>query len=178
MSNYTQATDFSAKDALPTGNVSKKILGSEVDAELALIATAISSKVNTTDLDATLADLISSDSFTGTLTGFGSNPSGTVSYYKVGAIVTLSISSNLQGTSNSQSMTMTGLPAEIHPNNAKVASNIVVDTGQTQPGLASVSAAGVITFQVYNDGAGQIGGFINSGTKGLPAGWTITYSTD
>lgn len=44
MSNYTPITDFSVKDALSTGNPSKIILGSEVDAELAAIQTAVNSK--------------------------------------------------------------------------------------------------------------------------------------
>lgn len=50
MSDYTQITDFSAKDALPSGNPSKLILGSDVDAELAAIATAISTKYDSTDI--------------------------------------------------------------------------------------------------------------------------------
>jgi hypothetical protein len=44
MSNYTQTTDFSAKDNLTSGNAAKVIKGSEVDAEFSAIATAISSK--------------------------------------------------------------------------------------------------------------------------------------
>lgn len=50
MADYTQTTDFSAKDNLPTGNASKVIKGSDVDAELAAISTAIGSKAeNATD---------------------------------------------------------------------------------------------------------------------------------
>lgn len=50
MSDYTQITDFSAKDALPTGNSEKIILGADVDAEFAAIATAISSKYDSDDI--------------------------------------------------------------------------------------------------------------------------------
>jgi len=46
MTDYTQTTDFSAKDSLPTGTAAKKILGSEVDTELSNIATATNSKVD------------------------------------------------------------------------------------------------------------------------------------
>ena len=46
MSDYTPTTDFSAKDALPTGNANKLIKGSEVDPEFDNIATAISTKAN------------------------------------------------------------------------------------------------------------------------------------
>ena len=47
MSNYTKATNFTAKDSLNTGNVGKIVKGSEIDAELVAIATAIESKANT-----------------------------------------------------------------------------------------------------------------------------------
>lgn len=46
MSDYTQIVDYSVKDALSSGDAAKKILGSEIDAELASIATAIASKAN------------------------------------------------------------------------------------------------------------------------------------
>lgn len=46
MSNYTPTTDFSAKDALASGNPSKIIAGSEIDAEFSAIQTAISSKLD------------------------------------------------------------------------------------------------------------------------------------
>lgn len=46
MSDYTQITDFSAKDALASGDANKKILGSDVDAEFAAIATAVASKAD------------------------------------------------------------------------------------------------------------------------------------
>lgn len=47
MSNYTRATNFTAKDALASGNPSKIILGSEHDAEYDAIATAIATKHDT-----------------------------------------------------------------------------------------------------------------------------------
>lgn len=50
MSDYTQITDFSAKDALPSGNAAKIIKGSDFDAEFAAIAAAITSKADNADL--------------------------------------------------------------------------------------------------------------------------------
>lgn len=47
MSNYTKATNFTAKDSLTTGDAGKIVKGSEIDAELVAIATAITSKANT-----------------------------------------------------------------------------------------------------------------------------------
>ena len=49
MSDYSQVTDFSAKDALTTGDPEKIILGADVDAELAAIATAIATKFDTSN---------------------------------------------------------------------------------------------------------------------------------
>jgi len=62
MSNYTKATNFTAKDSLSTGDPGKIIKGSEIDAEYSAIATAIQSKADT-----------ASPTFTGT----PSLPSGT-----------------------------------------------------------------------------------------------------
>ena len=46
MSNYTKATNFTAKDGLPTGNSGKIVKGTEIDTELTAIASAISSKAD------------------------------------------------------------------------------------------------------------------------------------
>ena len=46
MSNYTKATNFTAKDGLPTGNSGKIVKGTEIDTELTAVASAISSKAD------------------------------------------------------------------------------------------------------------------------------------
>lgn len=46
MSNYTKATNFTAKDGLPTGNSGKIVKGAEIDTELTAVASAISSKAD------------------------------------------------------------------------------------------------------------------------------------
>ena len=55
MSNYVKATNFTAKDALPSGNSGKIVKGAELDTEYTAIASAISSKSD-----------INSPTFTGT----------------------------------------------------------------------------------------------------------------
>jgi hypothetical protein len=50
MSDYTQTIDFSAKDALPSGNPAKLIKGSDFDSELGAISTAIATKYDSADL--------------------------------------------------------------------------------------------------------------------------------
>jgi hypothetical protein len=61
MSDYTQITNFTAKDGLATGDPEKIILGSDVDAELAAIAIAIATKFEAVDIasDAQAAALTS-----------------------------------------------------------------------------------------------------------------------
>ena len=55
MSDYTKATNFTAKDTLPTGNAAKIVKGTEIDTEFSAISNAIASKAN-----------INSPTFTGT----------------------------------------------------------------------------------------------------------------
>jgi hypothetical protein len=81
MSNYIKATNFATKDTLATGNPSKIVKGTEIDAEFTAIASAVSSKANinapvftgsvtlpgapTTGLHATTKDYV--DTLVGTL---------------------------------------------------------------------------------------------------------------
>lgn len=46
MSNYVKATNFTAKDSLPSGNAGKIIKGTELDTEYTAIASAITSKAD------------------------------------------------------------------------------------------------------------------------------------
>jgi len=55
MANYVKATNFTAKDGLPTGNSGKIVKGAELDIEYTAIASAIASKAD-----------INSPTFTGT----------------------------------------------------------------------------------------------------------------
>lgn len=73
MSNYTKTTNFAVKDSLATGNPSKKVKGTEIDAEFVAIASAISSKAdaNNSALTGTtsVVDLSVSGTYTGTING-------------------------------------------------------------------------------------------------------------
>lgn len=73
MSNYTKTTNFAVKDSLATGNPSKKVKGTEIDAEFVAIASAISSKAdaNNAALTGTTSaiDLSVSGTYTGTING-------------------------------------------------------------------------------------------------------------
>lgn len=65
MSNYIKATNFATKDTLTTGNPSKIVKGTEIDAEFTAIASAITSKAN-----------INAPVFTGTVTLPGAPTTG------------------------------------------------------------------------------------------------------
>ena len=52
MSNYSKATNFATKDTLSTGNPSKIVKGTELDTEFNAIASAITSKIEQSNLDA------------------------------------------------------------------------------------------------------------------------------
>lgn len=57
MSNYSQSTFFAPKDNLTTGNPNKIIYGSDIDAELSAISTAIATKADDIDLEAVTTDI-------------------------------------------------------------------------------------------------------------------------
>lgn len=52
MANYTKTVDFSAKDALASGNAAKRILGTEINTEFNNIQTAVATKLDTTTFTA------------------------------------------------------------------------------------------------------------------------------
>lgn len=62
MSNYTRSTNFTAKDALASGNPSKIVLGSEHDTEYSAIATAIATKLDSIETLSAETVLASGDS--------------------------------------------------------------------------------------------------------------------
>lgn len=77
MSNYTKSTDFSAKDALLTGDPLKIVKGTEIDDEFNAIQTAVNSKAELAGSSAqnfsantlTVTNSLSVDSYT--VTGYG-----------------------------------------------------------------------------------------------------------
>lgn len=77
MSNYTKTTDFTVKDSLITGNAAKKILGALLDDEFDAIATAISSKLDSSGVSYANVTLTGTTSLNGTLAGSGTIDGGT-----------------------------------------------------------------------------------------------------
>lgn len=103
MSNYSKATNFTAKDSLPSGDSAKVIRGSEFDTEFNAIQTAVNSKSDS-----------ASPTFTGTVTinGVALTATGVELNYADG--VTSSIQTQLNAKAPIASPTFTGtvtLPA-------------------------------------------------------------------
>ena len=111
MSNYTKATDFAAKDALPSGDAAKVIKGSEFEDEFDAIATAVNSKADT-----------ASPTFTGTVTAptvdiNGGNIDGTViggTTAATGSFTTGSFSGTVSFADNAKVSVGTGSDLEIY----------------------------------------------------------------
>jgi hypothetical protein len=97
-------------------------------------------------------------SFTGTLTGCTTSPTGTIFYTIIGNQVTLDIP-QFTGTSNATTKTITGAPSAIFPTTQKRMTCISVDNGGAGKGsLFQIATSGVISY--FNaDGA-----FTNSGS--------------
>lgn len=119
-------------------------------------------------------------SFTGTLTGYASPPTGAIQYrVTTSCQVTLWTNAAITGTSNAATMTLTGAPYNIAPASAMPASqyltNIVQDNGAFAAGCVQVSNATPTVLTFSNTGA-CAGAMTSSAAKGLPAGWSITYT--
>ncbi len=111
--------------------------------------------------------------FTGTLTGFTSNPTTTCNYYIQGNTVTLTIAS-ATATSNATTMTLTGVPSAIQPATTKMCMSMAVENISNVFNIGAsllISASSTWTFYML----GSATGFANSGTKGLPFAVTIAY---
>lgn len=110
------------------------------------------------------------DSFTATLTGCTTSPTGSVTYTVNGDLVTLQIPA-ITGTSNTTAATLTGMPTAIRPIYAGTQTIIGVaqDNGIEAISRMQISTGGVITLNY-----GVSATFTNSGTKGVGA-CSVTY---
>lgn len=120
---------------------------------------------------------VTTGSFTGTLTGFASGPTGTINYRIVGNICHLYGSgSNISGTSNADTLTLTGLPVAVRPTNTTYApATPVLNNGVLSMAHGLISAGGSVVTLVLGTDLGNSSVFNSNGTKGLGAGWQMSY---
>lgn len=119
--------------------------------------------------------------FTGTLTGMAGATTGTVKYIRIGNRVTLWVDTTIAGTSNTTAMTMTGIPAALTPAQVRnVPCTQMYNSGVATWGECVVANNSVITFLGVTLTSSLVQSaaalFANTGTKGIQAGWTITYT--
>lgn len=107
-------------------------------------------------------------SFTATLTGCTTSPTGTVNFIKQGKQVRL-IFPDITGTSNTTAATLTGLPAKLWPLVQRTVLGICRDNGTEKASPISIGVGGVITLN-----NGFAGNFTAAGTKGIST-LTVDY---
>lgn len=108
-------------------------------------------------------------SFTATLTGCTTSPTGSIDYSVSGDIVTLRLAA-ITATSNSTAATLTGMPTAIKPAAIQTAHGPTTDNGATAWARITIATDGTITL-----GKNLISDTLtNSGTKGIQPG-TVTY---
>lgn len=105
MSNYTKATDFAAKDALPSGDAAKVIKGAEFEDEFDAIATAVNSKADT-----------ASPTFTGTVT----LPTAAVTTFSLGGTTVTSTAAELNLLDGSSAGTVANSKAVVYSSAGQV----------------------------------------------------------
>lgn len=111
----------------------------------------------------------SNGTFTGTLTGCTTSPTGTLTYVVSGGVVTLYIP-QINGTSSSTAATITGAPSLIFPAQAQVVNCRLQDNTVVIAGYVRVETSGVLTLFPNV----SLGTFTAAGTKGTEIS-TITY---
>lgn len=117
--------------------------------------------------------------FTGTFTGFTANPTGTVTWVRIGPLVLVTFPT-FAATSNATSLTMTGLPAAIRPatltqavplNACSMEDNSSVLAPTQDSDCLVTAASGTLTFRKN----GLAAGWTAAGTKGMLDKVTIYY---
>lgn len=112
-------------------------------------------------------------SFTATLTGVNATVTGTAYYTITNNTVVLDLP-KLNGTSNTTACTITGLPAAIQPVSQKGGTLLLADNGAAFMASMTLSA-GTVTFYGPSPGFSATG-FTNSGTKGMSAPASFSYT--
>ncbi len=128
-----------------------------------------------TDIQANGLSLAASGSFSGTLSGMSAGGTGTIFWKKNGGMVTLHVkSSAVTGTSNTTAMVLSSLPVAIRPGYPQICACQFTNNG------VDIAGYMVVGFSAADTASAQAGtsftGFTAAGTKGLPAGWTVTYA--
>jgi hypothetical protein len=119
--------------------------------------------------------------FTGGLTGCTTTPTVTVLYSVNGTVCSLYSALGNNGTSNTNTLTMTGLPAAVQPANQQYALCGMEDNGNFVYGTGFIMNGGsVINFAKFQVSGTDVdysnaNDFTTSGIKGVPPHWNMRY---
>ena len=119
--------------------------------------------------------LATSGTFTGTITGCTTTVQGTLNYVKIESTVTLWCDSAITGTSNTQSMELTGLPTDIRPSDDQILTCIIKNNTNDSIAAGRILSSAPSQVEFLFGSPLSISGLTSSGTKGLPSGFVITY---
>ena len=109
--------------------------------------------------------------FTGTLTGCTTSPTGAVDYAINGNVVTMTLP-EISGTSNSATMTLTGMPSTLRPLSGNIA--VPIPVAQDNSAILYGSSYASFAFDSSTITFSRNGNWTSSGTKGVSR-CTITY---
>lgn len=119
--------------------------------------------------------------FTAFLNGYSTKPTPLIEWRIVanedgsGRVAYLKCISGGTGTSDATDLSLWGLPTALVPASGVLVPCVLTDDSNSVMGAAQIAASGSsITF--LTDAALSSTGFTNTGTKGLPVGWAISYS--
>lgn len=122
-------------------------------------------------------ETITTGTFTPDWLGFSAAPTGVCNWQLAGNLVTLFIPLSNTGTSNTDGMAITNIPAEIMPStsgtNARAPCYVIDNGAEALGGIDFTGESSMVFFK--GSAAPSSTGFTASGTKGLPYGWTVSY---
>lgn len=152
-------------------------LGTNSDVGLCLTGANAIQGVGTTS--GTLIDMTPDNgSFTGTLVGVTGTVTGTFQWQRMGNLATVWTNAGVTGTSNATNLQITGLPAAVTPANSHGSPVIGLEDNTVAGLLAACTVSGAVficsKFNLVTGGFSSTG-WTATGTKGIVAGWTITY---
>lgn len=121
-------------------------------------------------------------SFSITMADCSSGGTGTIFYRVINNIATLWVTAAITCTSNGTALSISGLPTAVNPAHARTIQYNVINNGAGVLASAAVLTSNAIVMAAAIPSGSFVttpgGGFTASGSKGLGAGFTITYPLD
>ena len=183
MSDYSQVTDFSAKDALAFGDSSKTVVGAELDTEWDAISAALATKLE-------YAGGVFSPVWVGFVSAVPSN--GAVDFrwqiFRDGShdLVILTTVDGAAVTGNAgtgTSLSISNLPKRIWPTGAQNSTRysskcVAIIDGNKRQCYCTIQADGQLIFNgiASNGTLDSTPATASTSTRGVPAGWMTMYA--